>query len=43
MHSGILEMMLSMVLLYVEMMQVRWCGLSPVWGISPVVISSNDC
>ena len=43
MHSGMLDRMLSMVFLYVEMMLVGWCGLSPVWGLIPVDISSNDC
>ena len=38
-----LDRMLSMVFPYVEMMPVGWCGLSPVWGLSPVEISSNDC
>ena len=38
-----LEMMLSMALPYVDMNTVRWCGMSPVWGLIPVVISSNDC
>ena len=42
-YSGMLEMMLSIVLPYVDMMPVWWCGLSPVWGLSPVVISSNGC
>ena len=38
-----LEMMFSMVLPYVDMTPVWWCGLSLVWGLSPVVINSNDC
>ena len=38
-----LEMMLSRVLPYVDMTPVWWCGLIPVWGISPVEISINDC
>ena len=37
-----LEMMLSIVFPYVDMMPVWWCGLSPVWGLIPVVISSNN-
>ena len=43
MHSGMLERMLSMVFPYVDMVPVFWCGLSLVWGLRPVVISSNDC
>ena len=37
-HSGMLDRMLSMVLPYVDMVLVCWCGLSLVWGLSPVVI-----
>ena len=44
MHSGMLARMFYMVFPCVDMMQVVWCGLSPVWGLIPVVdISSNDC
>ena len=43
MHSAMLDRMLSMVFPYVDMMLVCWCGLSPVWRMSPVEISSNDC
>ena len=42
-HSGMLDRMLSMQFPYVDMVPVCWCGLSLVWGLSPVVISSNDC
>ena len=43
MHSGMLDRMLSMVIPYVDMMPMCWCGMIPVWGMSPVVISSKDC
>ena len=37
-----LEIIFSMVFPYVDMMKVWWCGLSAVWGLSPMMISSND-
>ena len=43
MHSGMLDRMLSMVFPYIDTVPVCWCGLSPVWGLSPVVINSNNC
>ena len=38
-----LDRMLSILIPYVDMMPVCWCRLSPVWELSSVVISSNDC
>ena len=43
MHLDMLDRMFSMVFQYVDMMPVGRCGLSPVWGLRLVEISSNDC
>ena len=43
MHSGMMDRILSMVFPYVDMMPVGWYRLRPVWGLSLLEISINDC